>query len=169
MLHWLTLALLLTQIALGWFAVSWRLSPTKLNLFVWHKSVGILILVIVLLRLVWRLGNATPALPDNTEPWERFAARLSHVLLYLFMIVIPLSGWVINSAANVPLNLFFWFPLPDITAPNKALAEVTKSVHFGLWISLCVLLVFHIGGALRHHLVKRNDILVRMWSGKKRT
>jgi len=166
--HWLTLVLISGQIILGWLAVSWRLSPTKLNLFVWHKSFGILLLSIVLLRLIWRFSNPTPVLPGNMPAWERFAARLSHGSLYFFMFAIPVSGWVINSAANIPLNLFFLVPLPDITAPDKALAEIAKSVHYGLWLGLCSVLTLHVGGALRHHYSTRDDTLVRMWSGKRK-
>jgi len=166
LLHWLMLALIMLQLTLGGLAVSWRLSPTKLNLFVWHKSFGILILVLAVVRLIWRLTNPTPALPAETSKAERRAARLSHALLYLVMIAIPLSGWVINSAANVPLNVFFLFPLPDITAPDEALAETAKIVHLGLWIILTVALTVHIGAALRHHFIKHNKILRRMLPGR---
>jgi len=166
LLHWLMLALIMLQLTLGGLAVSWRLSPTKLNLFVWHKSFGILILVLAVVRLIWRLANPTPALPAETSKAERRAARLGHALLYLVMIAIPLSGWVINSAANVPLNVFFLFPLPDITAPDEALAETAKIVHLGLWIILAVALTVHIGAALRHHFVKHNEILRHMLPGR---
>jgi cytochrome b561 len=167
-LHWLMLALIVLQLTLGGLAVSWRLSPTKLNLFVWHKSFGILILVLAVARLIWRLGNPTPALPAAMSKAEKTAARSSHALLYLIMIAIPLSGWVINSATNIPLNIFFLFPWPDITAPNKALAEMAKTVHLVLWLILAATLTVHIGAALQHHFIKRNEILRRMLPGRNR-
>src|ERR1051326_671770 len=80
--HWTVAVLILVQIALGFTAAAWRLSPMKLELFVWHKSTGVLILVLMLARLAWRLGNPSPALPANTPPWERTAAHASHALLY---------------------------------------------------------------------------------------
>src|SRR5689334_13252689 len=81
--HWLIALLILVQFALGWLAVSWRLSPVKLDLFVWHKSMGMLVLALVLLRLAWRLAApAAPALPAHMPVWERIAARASHALLY---------------------------------------------------------------------------------------
>jgi len=160
--HWLIAALIFTQFALGWVAVSWRLSPMKLNLFVWHKSVGMLILALVLLRLLWRLANPTPALPADTPGWERTAAHVSHALLYVLMIATPLTGWIINSAAAVPFSVFWLIPLPALVEPDKHLAELAKLVHLSLFIMLAVLLAMHVAAALRHHYIKKNNILIRM-------
>jgi cytochrome b561 len=168
-LHWSIAALILIQFALGWLSVSWRLSPTKLQLFTWHKSVGILILLLVTLRLLWRFANPTPALPLATPFWERIAARLSHLLLYVVMIAMPITGWIINSAAKIPFRVFWLFPLPAIVAPDKAVAEIAKQAHFILFVTLAVLLVVHVAAALRHHTVKRTDVLTRMlpqWRSK---
>jgi len=162
LLHWFMAVLIFTQIALGWLAVSWPLSPTKLNLFVWHKSFGMLMLALVVVRLLWRLASPTPALPTDTPRWERTAAHASHALLYALMITMPLSGWVINSAANIPFRIFWLVPLPHIVAPDKALADMAKTIHLGLFVTLSLVLVLHIGAALRHHFIKRNRILVRM-------
>ena len=101
LLHWTVAVLVLSQICLGWAAKSWHLSPTKIDLFVWHKSIGMLILVLMLARVAWRSINVTPSLPSGMAPLERLAARLSHVLLYILLLM-PLTGWIINSAANVP-------------------------------------------------------------------
>jgi cytochrome b561 len=160
--HWTVAALILAQIALGVSAVAWRLSPLKLELFVWHKSVGMLILVLMLARLAWRLANPIPALPPDTPVWEHHAAHASHGLLYALAIALPISGWVINSAAAVPFSVFWLVPLPAITAPDEHLEELAKLTHFWLLAALCLLLAVHIGAALRHHLVKRNEVLVRM-------
>lgn len=160
--HWSMAALIFAQFALGWVAVSWRLSPTKLQLFIWHKSVGILILLLVTLRLLWRVVNSTPVLPIATPVWERFAAHASHAALYIVMVAMPITGWIINSAAKIPFRVFWWFPLPAIVAPDKALAELAKQTHFVLFIALALLLVVHIAAALRHHTVKRTDVLTRM-------
>src|SRR5882672_12544278 len=100
--HWIMAALILAQIALGLMAASWRVSPAKLELFFWHKSTGMLILGLVALRLLWRLANPAPALPPGMPAWERAAARLSHLLLYVLMIALPVTGWMVNSASNIP-------------------------------------------------------------------
>lgn len=163
--HWLMAALIFTQFALGWLAVSWRLSPTKLNLFVWHKSFGMLVLVLALLRVGWRLANPAPALPVGTPRWEHDMARASHLLLYILIIVMPLTGWMINSTANIPFRVFWLFPLPSLTGPDKELAALFKQIHFGLFLTLSGVLLLHIGAALRHHFIKHNDILVRMLPG----
>jgi cytochrome b561 len=160
--HWAIAALIFTQFALGWITVSWRLSPTKLQLFIWHKSIGILILTLVLLRVLWRVFNRTPAFPADTPRLERIAAHISHGLLYGLIIAMPLSGWIINSAAKIPFRVFGLFALPAITAPDKAVEIVAKQIHFGLFIALALLVAVHVAAALRHHFVKRNDVLIRM-------
>lgn len=165
LLHWIMAALLLAQIALGWAAASWRVSPLKLDLFVWHKSTGLVILALALLRLLWRLVNPTPALPAGTPPWERRAARASHALLYGLMIGMPLTGWFLNSAANIPFRIFWQVPLPAIARPDEAAAELAARVHFSLFVLLAALLLVHVGAALRHHFAKRNDVLARMLTG----
>ena len=160
--HWGIATLIFIQFALGWVAVSWRLSPTKLELFIWHKSVGILILALVTARLLWRVVNSTPMLPVATPAWERWAAHASHAALYVVMVAMPITGWVINSASKIPFRVFWLFPLPAIVAPDKAVAELAKQSHFALFITLVLLLVVHIAAAFRHHTVKRTDVLTRM-------
>src|SRR5882762_518714 len=141
--HWVMAALILAQIALGVMAASWRVSPTKIELFFWHKSTGMLILALVALRLLWRLANSPPELPSGIAAWERAAARLSHVLLYTLMI-----------------------PLPAIVAPDERTADLAGLVHGGLAALLALVLVAHVGAALRHHYVKRDTVLTRMLPGK---
>jgi cytochrome b561 len=162
LLHWVMAALIFAQIALGLAAVGWRLSPTKLDLFVWHKSTGMLILALLALRLLWRLSNRVPELPREMAAWERWGAHLSHFLLYVLMIALPLTGWVISSASNVPFRIFWQIPLPAITAPDKAVADAFATVHGWLVTLLAIVLFAHIGAALRHHYVKRNTVLTRM-------
>jgi len=163
--HWTVALLILVQIGLGFAATLWRLSPLKLELFVWHKSTGMLILVLMLARFAWRLANRSPALPPQTPAWEHHAARASHALLYALALALPLSGWVINSAAGVPFSVFWLVPLPSIVAPDERLEELAKLVHFSLLVALCLVLAVHVGAALRHHFIKRNGILIRMLPG----
>ena len=145
---------------------NWHLSPTKLDLFVWHKSIGLLILLLMVVRVAWRSVNVAPSLPAGMAPLERLAAHLSHALLYVLLLVMPVTGWIINSAANIPFRIFWLIPLPAIVQPDKALADATALVHLALFIVLALLLVVHIGAALRHHFVKRNNVLTRMLPGR---
>lgn len=163
--HWSVALLVLAQVALGLTAAGWRLSPLKLDLFVWHKSLGFLILLLVVLRLLWRLANPTPALPDGMSGFERLAARVSHGLFYVLLIFLPINGWVINSAANVPFSIFWLIPLPSIVAPDRVLAGNAENAHFVLFSVLALLVMVHAGAALRHHFVKRDNVLLRMLRG----
>lgn len=167
LLHWVMAALIFTQFALGWLAVGWRLSPTKLDLFVWHKSIGLTILVLVTLRLGWRVLDRGPPWPATMPPWERMAAGASHALLYAFMIALPLTGWIINSAARIPLRAFWLVPISYIVPADKATEEFTKQVHFVLFLGLAIVLTVHIAAALRHHFVRRDNVLRQMLPGLK--
>ena len=166
LLHWVVALLVLAQVASGWAAVAWPLSPTKLDLYVWHKSTGMLILALMTVRIAWRLANVAPALPASMRPIERIAAQGSHLLLYLLLILMPMSGWIISSAANIPFRIFWLIPLVSIAEPDKATADAAAHVHFALFVALSLLLVVHIGAALRHHYLKRNNVLVRMLPGR---
>jgi len=165
-LHWVIALLIFSQFVLGWLAVSWHLSPTKLDLFVWHKSFGITILVLACIRIAWRLANPVPELPVEMPQWESHLAQASHFLLYFIIVAMPLSGWIINSAANIPFAVFWTIPLPDITPKNKTIEEYAELVHFSLFSLLAVVLVAHISAALRHHFIKHNNILRRMLPGR---
>jgi cytochrome b561 len=165
LLHWAVAVLVFMQAALGWAAVSWRLSPAKLDLFVWHKSTGLLILVLMIVRAAWRSANAAPLLPADMRPLERRAAQASHFLLYLLLFLMAITGWIINSAANIPFRMFWLIPVPAIVEPDEALALAAARVHLGLFVALSLLLAVHIGAALRHHFLKRNDVLTRMLPG----
>jgi cytochrome b561 len=160
--HWLIALLIFIQIALGLAAVNWPLSPTKLNLFFWHKSIGVTVLGLVVLRLLWRFSSSTPALPADLPAWEQRAAHASHFLLYVTMAGLPVSGWVLSSASGVPFQVFGTLPLPAIASVDKETAEFAKHVHHAFAFLLVPLLIAHIGAALRHHYVRRNDILRRM-------
>ena len=107
-LHWTMAVLILAMFVLGWTAVNYPLSPTKLQLFMWHKSTGLLLLGLVALRLGWRLVNTAPQPPAGSSRLEIRLARLGHTGLYLLMILMPVSGYVINSTGNYPLRWFGW-------------------------------------------------------------
>ena len=163
--HWVMALLFAIQIALGWTAVGWRLSPTKLDLFVWHKSLGLLMLALAALRLVWRLSDRQPA-PPAMPTWQRRTAAASHTLLYLLMFAIPLSGWLLNSAANIPLKWFWWVPVPNLVDPDRELRALAADFHLALFWLLAAVLAVHVAAALKHHLVNRDAVLRRMLPGR---
>src|SRR5260370_2098188 len=132
--HWVMAALILAQVVLGLMAANWRVSPTKIELFFWHKSTGMLILALVGLRILWRLANPTPELPAGMAAWERAAAHLGHFLLYALMIALPVTGSLINSASHVPFRIFWLVPLPAIVAAGEPTAGLFAVVPGGLFI-----------------------------------
>ncbi len=169
-LHWLIALGILAQIAIGLVMSEMKISRgTLFYLFQLHKSVGITIMLVVVLRILWRFTHKPPELPDEMPPLERQAALGAHVALYVLMIGLPLTGWAAVSASpfNIPTVLFGLVPWPHLpyfsTLPDKKAAEeVLGSIHsWGAWILIAVL-VLHIGAALRHHFVKRDTILLRM-------
>lgn len=165
--HWATALLVLAQLPLGWVAKLWPLSPLKLDLFVWHKSIGFTILLVVLLRAAYRSAAARPPWTAGMTPWQLATARSVHALLYGVLIAMPISGWVVSSASRVPFEIFWRIPVPAIAPHDKALEQIAARVHFSLFVALCVLLLLHIGAALWHHFAKRDETLVRMLPGRR--
>lgn len=164
--HWAMAAGIFGMMALGWTMVNLPMGPTQFRLYALHKSIGITLLTLAVLRLLWRRANPAPPLPPDMAPWERRLAGLTHVLLYVLIIAMPLSGYVINSAANFPLTIFGLLQIPNLTPESEWLESVASWTHLTLFWVLSVLLVLHIGGALRHHFLQHDDVLRRMLPGR---
>lgn len=161
-LHWLMALLLIGLFGLGLYMSDLPLSPQKLKLYSWHKWAGVSAFLLVLLRLAWRIGHRPPALPAAMPGWQKTAAEGLHHLLYLLMIVIPLSGWLMSSAKGFQTVYFGIIPLPDLLQKNKELGELLEWVHSSLNFTLAGLVVAHIAAALKHHLFDRDEVLARM-------
>jgi len=161
-LHWLIAILILGQLVLGAVAHEARVSPLKLDLFVWHKSIGVTILLLVILRMAWRLANPPPAPPPDISVWEERLAKAGHRLLYLLMVVVPLTGWWVSDTSRIPFRLFWAVPVPDILAPNREASKLAADAHGMLTKLLLIVIVVHLLAALRHHFLLRNDTLLRM-------
>jgi cytochrome b561 len=161
-LHWIIVLLIINQWVIGMRADALPLGLAKLQVLAWHKSFGITILALAVVRLVWRWMNPVPDLTSETRPWERALAKISHLLLYALIFALPLSGWLMSSAKNFPVSWFNLLQLPDLVAPNEALFEQLRSLHHTLFAVLVAVAVVHAAGALKHHFVDRNDVLRRM-------
>jgi len=168
LLHWLMALGIVTSMVLGWLMVYLPNSALKFELYALHKSLGITLLALVFLRLAWRWVNITPPLPDHLPRHERILAKGTHQLLYALMLLMPLSGYVINSAANFPLNVFGLVQIPNLTPESATLQALASNLHLGVFWGFVVLLTLHIGGALRHHFVLRDNTLRRMLPGARR-
>lgn len=164
--HWLIAVLIIGLLGLGLYMTDLEFSPGKLVLYGWHKSFGIVVLALVILRLSWKILNAGKprALPTH-KPWEKILAKIAHLALYAAMFIMPLSGWIMSSAKGYPVSVFGWFTLPDLVSKNKALGDLAGNIHdTAAWI-LIGIIGLHIAGALKHHLVDRDGTLRRILPG----
>lgn len=161
-LHWLMAALLFALLALGFYMHDLPLSPEKLKLYSWHKWAGVTAFLLLLARLGWRLAHTPPALPGHLSQRAAGLARLGHVALYGLMVAIPLTGWLMSSAKGFQTVYFGLLPIPDLVGKDKELGELLARTHRSLNFLFIALLAGHIGAALKHHFIDRNDILARM-------
>jgi cytochrome b561 len=161
-LHWLMALLIVALLGVGFYMHDLPLSPWKLQIYSWHKWAGVTAFLLVLVRLAWRLGHRPPALPATMPPVMQLAAHAGHGLLYLLMIAIPLSGWLMSSAKGFPTVWFGVMPIPDLLGKNKELGDLLQEIHESLNLALIAVVVAHAGAALKHHFIDRDDILTRM-------
>lgn len=162
-LHWTIFALILANATFGGWMED-AAPPDKLGYFALHKSVGILVLVLSLIRLGWRVAHPFAPFPDSMPRWERLLARGTHVLFYLLMIGAPLLGWAAASAGGAPaVPLFDVLPGPNLPLPKDAdLREVLGGLHKLMVKAIYIVLVVHVLGALKHQFLDRDEILYRM-------
>ncbi|HXV01334.1 MAG TPA: cytochrome b [Caulobacteraceae bacterium] len=180
-LHWLIAALILANIALAWWFNGLPLGLTpeihgiqKARLLAIHKPIGITVLLLSLLRLAWRLISRPPPLPASVTGWERFTANSVYVLFYVVMIGMPLTGWIMVSAsktiATYPISFFGLFNWPAIgpltTLPKAQMHqthELFQNLHsWGAWLAY-LLVILHVGAALRHLYLLKDDVFWRMF------
>ena len=161
-LHWVMALAIFGLLALGFVMSDMPLSPEKLQYFSWHKWAGISIFLLVWVRLAWRLLNPPPAYASSMPRLLQALAHAGHFALYALMIVIPLSGWLMSSAKGVQTVWFGVLPIPDLLSRDKELGHLLEEVHSLLNWGLMALVVGHIGAALKHHFIDRDDTLTRM-------
>ena len=160
-LHWLTAALILANLLLGLSMVPLPISPRKLQWYIWHKWIGVTVLVLTAVRLGWRACDPPPP-PVAMARWQRRAAAATHAVLYGLLLLVPVSGWLYSSATGVQVVYLGIVPLPDLVAKDRALAVVLKGVHLALNFGLFALVCVHAAAALKHHFVDRDAVLARM-------
>jgi cytochrome b561 len=161
-LHWLIALLIFAAFPLGVYMHDLPLSPYKLRLYSYHKWVGVTIFMLAAIRLFWRAAHRPPAMPENMPRWEKFAAHAVHYALYVLIFIIPVSGWLMSSAKGFQTVWFGVLPLPDLVGKDKALGDLLHEVHEVLNFLLLGLVAGHVGAALKHYFIERDDILARM-------
>jgi cytochrome b561 len=163
-LHWLVAVFVFAQISLGLWMIGIPKAPPGIRVY-WfnvHKSIGITLGLIILARLLWRLTHQAPALPLTVPAWQRIAAKSSHVMLYVCMIVMPLSGYLGSSFTKYPI-VYFGMRLPHWGWEAPALKELCSQAHFVTVIVFITLIAVHIAAALKHLLIDRDGVFQRMW------
>ena len=163
-LHWLIALMIVGMGTVGLLMTDMTPSPDKIKIYLLHKSFGITVLMLVGLRLVWRLATRHP--PEVPGPaWQRWSASAVHFALYALMFAIPLSGWLFNSAANFPLQWFGIVHLPALWGPDPAVKHLAREIHEDAFWILAALVVVHAAAALKHHYFDHDDTLRRMLPG----
>ncbi|MDH4190802.1 MAG: cytochrome b [Betaproteobacteria bacterium] len=160
--HWVVAGLVFLQIALGFYAADLPVSLARLQWLSRHKSLGMTILVLVLLRMIWRRIDPPPTFPAAMASWERRAALAAHRGIYALLILVMLSGWLHASATGLSVNWFGAVRIPDLIPRDAGHAALFKDLHEGLVATLVLLLIAHIGAAARHAVVLRDGVLRRM-------
>lgn len=164
-LHWAVLALLAVQVVLGKVAHELPVGLERLVMMSRHKSLGITILAIAVLRLLWRWFDRPPP-PPPMPRWQHVAASLNHWALYALLFVLPLTGWLTSSAANRPVSVWGLVQLPDFVAPDAGLKEAFEETHEFLVNVLFVLVALHVAAALKHQFIDRDGLIRRMLPGR---
>lgn len=162
LLHWMVAILILVMAYLGLTMGDLPNGPDKIKTYALHKSIGITILALVALRLLWRLYAGTPRPVPGSPRWQERTASLTHAAIYLLLFAIPLSGWVLNSAAGFPLRWFGLVNLPYIVGESHDLHELAEEAHELMFWALALLVVAHAGAAFYHHIFQRDATLARM-------
>lgn len=163
-LHWIMAALVLLMIPAGLIMVQKGLSrPVQDALFLFHKNIGVILFVLLIIRLIYRLRNQPPDLPNTLPAWQRQAARLSHLALYLLLIVMPVSGYVRVRADRFPIEGLDALGIGTLLPKSETLANAASAVHQAAAFGLIALIALHIAAALQHALLRRDGGWSRMW------
>jgi len=160
--HWVIAALIVTQFTLANLAVDLPVGARKLDLLTRHKSFGMTVLMLTILRLLWRLNNPPPALPPAMTSRERLAARSTHIAFYVLLFAMPLTGWMMSSAKNYSVSWFGLFTWPNLIGRSQSAFKLLQTTHHALSKVLLAIAVLHILAALKHHFWDKDDVLLRM-------
>jgi cytochrome b561 len=165
LLHWSMAFLMIGLAALGLYMVTLPdvgFNTKKIMLILYHKEIGLLVLVLLAPRLAWRITQVLPQLVAHLPDWQKIAARFVHLSFYALMFALPISGWLMSSAAAIPVSFFGLFTLPDFITRDDILFHRLIDIHKWFGYVLILFIFVHVGAALRHHFVFNDDTLRKM-------
>jgi cytochrome b561 len=161
--HWLVALLVTMELCLGWaLPEAPRESESRAWLLLLHRSIGLSILGLMLFRIYWRMSHRPPALPAGFPRLQAWAAHSDHMLLYVVLLVMPLSGYVNTAAAGHSVNVFNLFTIPPLLPTDERLAQFALAVHLVTQFAVYALVGLHVAAALMHGVVQRDGIFERM-------
>lgn len=162
-LHWLIALLIISAFFLGLTMTDIPgITPTKLKYYSWHKWIGCTVFGLACLRLLWRLFNSAPPYPASMGKLQQHAANVMHVLLYILIFAVPLSGYFYSLAAGIPVVYLGLVKMPVLIDPNPDLKPILKSAHYTLTMLMAAGVVMHVLAALKHQFIDRDNIFKRM-------
>lgn len=165
-LHWLIFFFILGLLIAGFSLDFISDRPTKISVVVLHKAFGLTVLALVVLRIFWALSNIKPKLPTSIPAWQRFGSTSVHYVLYVLMLAMPLSGWMMATAANKAPSYFGLAVIPMPFVPvDKDLAKFANTSHWLLAWLIVGFVSLHILAALKHHFINKDNVLKRMLPG----
>ena len=167
LLHWGMALLILATIPAGVVMVQQGLDRSLQNtLFIFHKNVGVLLLILVVVRLAYRWRNPPAPLPAEVPHWQHRVSGLTHVLLYALLVLVPLAGYVRVKAGGFPIETLDGIGVPALVPRSESLANLAKATHYYAGIAIAVLIVLHIGAAAFHGIIRKDGVFSRMWPGR---
>ncbi|ASP35823.1 MULTISPECIES: cytochrome b [Stappiaceae] len=161
-IHWLTALMVLTMVPAGLVMIRIDGGALQNQLFDFHRSVGIVLMILTVFRLAYRLTHKPAPLPDSMPGWQKLAASATHVFLYGFLLINPFLGWVATSAYGAKISVFGLFTMPAIVAKDRALSEQLFQIHLILGLLFTLAVLMHIAAALYHGFIRRDGVLSRM-------
>lgn len=165
-LHWWMAAIIVGLIGLGLYMTSLPDGDPKWELYDLHKSLGSLIFILALIRLAWRHISSPPPLPNDMKHFDKLAAHAGHMLLYVAMFALPVTGYLDSSLGGYHLSLFGLFDVPMLFGENKGQFDVVVTMHRWIGYGLILLVAAHFSAVLKHHLLDHDRVLMRMLRGK---
>lgn len=160
--HWLIAALIFILLIVGFAMADMALSETKLKVYGLHKSFGLVVLALGVMRLLWRVLVTFPKPLPTHAFYERILAKTIHIVFYVSIIAMPLSGWLMSSAGEYSVNFFGLYEMPKIFPKDEKLFDFFREVHELFAFALMISIGLHIAGAIKHQLIDRDRTMTRM-------